>query len=116
MKYFLSLLFSIILFSCKMEKATKVEITNENDFPISVTIKTNNISHTYQNIKANETITEWYNWQGLDNNDGEWIFTVKNENTNGQDQYKHGYFTQGSLYNYVTLISKGDQLKVQISE
>ncbi len=116
MKYFLSFLFILLLNACKMEKASKVEITNENDYPITITIKTNNISHTFKNIKAKETITDWYNWDGLDNKDGEWIFIVKKENTNGEDQFKHGFFRNGNLYNYVTLISKGDELKVQISE
>jgi len=116
MKTIFILFISFVLFSCNIEKASKIVITNNNNYPISVTIKTNNISQTFSGIKPNETKEEWYQWSGLNKEDGEWNFIIINETNQTKEEYSHGFFRDGTLYNYVTLISEGDQLKVQISE
>lgn len=102
--------------SCSTKKVTEVSITNNNPYPISVKITTNNVSQTFENIKPDEKFVALYDWTKLEKRDGQWVFRIQNENNKGADEFTHGYYTNGELFNYLTLISKGDQLKVQISE
>lgn len=112
------ILFTAITFfiSCSTRTVTEVRITNENPYPISVKITTNNVSQTFSGIKPKEEFTGIYDWTTLEKRDGQWVFRIENENNKGADEFTHGYYTNGELFNYVTLICKGDQLKVQISE
>ena len=109
--------FALVLFiSCSTKTVTEVRITNENPYPISVKITTNNVSQTFAGIKPGEKFVGIYDWTTLEKKDGQWVFRIQNDNNKGADEYTHGYYTNGELFNYVTLICKGDQLKVQITE
>lgn len=113
----LYVIFSLCLFSaCSTKKVTEFNITNNNNYPISVKVTTNNVSQTFAGIKAGEKFTGLYDWTTLEKKEGQWVFRVQNDQTKGADEFTHGYYTNGELFNYVTLDCKGDQLKVQISE
>lgn len=111
--FFLTIAF---LISCSTKKVTEMNITNNNSYPISVRVTTNNVSQTFENIKPGEKSVALYDWTALEKKDGQWVFRIQNDHTKGADEFTHGYYTNGELFNYVTLVSKGDQLKVQISE
>ena len=113
----LIIIFCLAIFnSCSTKKVTEFRITNENAYPISVRVTTGNLSQTFASIMPNEKFTGIYDWTMLEKSDGEWVFRISNDQTGGADEFRHGYYTNGELYNYVTLISKGDQLKVQVTE
>lgn len=111
--YICSVLF---IASCNTDKVTEVHILNENNYPISVKIITNNIDTIFKNIAPAEQFTGLYNWTKLQDSAGQWEFHIYNANTNNYDKFTHGYFKHGELSNYVDLECKGDQLKIKISE
>lgn len=104
------------LLSCSTNKVTEFKITNKNKYPISVEVRTNNIHQTFAGIQPEQNFVANYDWTLLEKKDGQWIFRIQNDLTKGADEFTHGYYTNGELFNYVTLESQGDQLKVQISE
>ncbi|MBL7772012.1 MAG: hypothetical protein JNM95_04005 [Chitinophagaceae bacterium] len=110
----LLIFFVTSLFSCSYDKITKVDIENRNKHTIEVGIKTNNVSQSYGPIKAGERMSTTYNWTELNQEEGQFVFTVKHS-TGGVDSFTHGFIRKGELYNYVYLISEQDQLKVEIS-
>jgi hypothetical protein len=110
------ILLSCLLASCSFKKVTEVNIKNENDFPISLTIKANNSLQTFTSIKAHSEYNGIFDWTNIEKKDGQWIFFVKNENTGGIDSFSHGYFIKGELNSFADLICKGSELKVNISE
>ena len=117
MKNVILMLFCFLLINaCSTEKVTHVKIINNNAFPISVNITTNNVKQSFTNIKPNETFEGIYNWTNLNKEDGQWQFDIINDVSKGMDSYKHGYFSHGELYNFLSLQCKGDQLKVDISQ
>lgn len=115
MKNTLIVFMLMLLAACGLDKMTKVKIINHNDFPISVTLKTNNISQKFEHIASQETFQGSYIWTGLDDSEGQWHISVKNDNTNGIDTFVHGYFINGDLGNYFDAECTGDQLKIRIS-
>ena len=116
MRYILALVFCCTLFSCSTNKVTEVNITNENDYPLSVTVRALNCSQTFSGIQPHAEFRGIFDWTTIEKGDGEWIFLIKNENSGGVDSFSHGYFTKGELFSYAELSSKGSQLKVKISE
>ncbi len=114
------IVFSCLIFlfcvSCSTKKVTEFRITNENNYPINVKVSTGNVTQTFSGIKPAEQFTGIYDWTLLEKKDGEWLFSIENAQTGGAVDFHHGYYSNGELYNYVTLISKGDQLKVQVTE
>lgn len=117
MRQLIFLLLVCFFISCSTKKVTEVSITNENAYPVSVRITTNNVSQTFSGIKPGEEKKVIYDWTALEKKaEGQWVFRIENENTKGADEFTHGYYNNGELFNYVTLVCKGDQLKVQISE
>jgi hypothetical protein len=104
------------LLSCSTNKVTEFKITNKNNYPISVKVTTNNIQQTFAGIQPEQTFVGNYDWTALEKKDGQWVFRIQNDITKGADEFTHGYYTNGELFNYVTLECQGDQLKVQITE
>jgi hypothetical protein len=104
------------MIACSNNKVTEITMINKNLYPISVFVTTNNVKQIFAGIKPNETFIGTYDWTALEKKDGQWIFRIQNDLTKGADEFTHGYYTNGELFNYVTLESQGDQLKVQISE
>ncbi len=116
MKVLLFLLIISGLAACSTNKVTEFKITNKNNYPISVQVTTNNIHQTFAGIQPGQTLVSNYDWTLLEKKDGQWVFRIQNDQTNGADEFSHGYYTNGELFNYVHLECKGDQLKVQIME
>jgi hypothetical protein len=118
-KHYLPILFSLsiglTLTACSFQKVSKVDIENANDYPISLTIRTNNIQETYSGIKPKERISKTYDWTKLDSTEGQFVLFVKNEQSGGVDSFTHGFIRRGELYNYLYLKSEGSELKVEIS-
>jgi hypothetical protein len=114
MKPILFILLSFTLFSCSLNKITKVTIENKNNYAIDVTIQANNISQTYANIQPKELVENIFDWTKIDKTDGEWHFIVKS--ASGRDSFAHGFFYNGELYSFVNLKCEGSQLKVEITE
>ena len=116
MRYILAIIGCCMVLSCSTNKVTEVKIANENDYPLSVTIKALNSSQTFTGIQPHTEFNGVFDWTNIDKGDGEWIFLVKNESSGGVDSFSHGYFTNGELFSYAELVSKGSELKVKISE
>jgi len=116
MKNLLMLLALSLFISCSTNTVTEVKITNENEYPLSLTIKALNCRQTFSGIQPHTEFNGIFDWTSIEKADGEWIFLVKNENSGGVDSFSHGYFTNGELFNYADLTSKGSELKVRISE
>ncbi len=116
MKHITILIALSLLLSCSTNKVTEVKVTNENDYPIAVTIKANNSKQTFSGIKPHAEFTGVFDWTNIEKKEGQWIFFIKNEKTGGSDSFLHGYFTNGELNSFAELICNGSQLKVKISE
>lgn len=116
MKNILFFIFLSLMAACSTNKVTEITITNNNPYPISVTVTTNNVKQIFAAIKPQEKFVGSYDWTSLEKKDGQWVFRIQNDQTKCADEFTHGYYTNGELFNYVSLESKGDQLKVQISE
>lgn len=112
----LSFLSFISLMGCKMDKVTRVSVTNNNEFPITFTLKTNNIEKTFENIAPKEKRVDTYTWTNIEKVDGNWRLFVKNMQSGTTDSFAHGYFTNGELSNYLEAIAEGGELKVRVSE
>lgn len=105
----------LLFISCSTQKVAKVDIINHNAYPITVKIKANNIQQSYTQIKPNERRTSTLDWTGLSQEEGEFIFFIKNENQGTLDSFSHGFIRHGELYNYIYLDANGSELKVDIS-
>ncbi len=116
MRNLVLLLCFLFCISCSTKKVTEFKITNSNTYPVSVKVTTNNVSATFANIRPGATFVGLYDWTLLEKKDGQWVFRIQNDQTKGADEFTHGYYTNGELFNYVTLVCLGDQLKVQITE
>lgn len=103
------------LFSCSYNKVSKVDIQNDNSYPITIMIKANNVSQRFGPIEAGQRVTQQFDWTKLNQEEGQFEFFVKNTKSGGEDHFTHGFIRHGELYNYIYLASKGDQLKVEIS-
>jgi hypothetical protein len=117
MKIRIAILYNIMLVtlvSCSFKNVTNVTIQNENSYPISVIVEANNISEKYIDIQPYQKIEKVFDWSNITNSDGAWHFIVQSKM--GHDSFTHGYFTNGQLYSYLNLKSKGEELKVDISE
>lgn len=116
-KFQLAFIFITFFFtSCNFRNTTEFTIHNENDYPIHVTVKTNNCDSTFSNIKPKSELITEYDWTNISKEDGQWIFVVSNAQTGGADSFAHGYFIAGELASFAELHSTGNQLKVRISE
>jgi hypothetical protein len=116
MKYFFALIGLLILNACSTKKITEVSIKNENEYSIAVTVKAVNVSQTFAHIKPHTEFKGMFDWTQVEKKEGQWIFLIKNEQSNGVDSFSHGYFENGELAGYADLISKGSELKVKIYE
>ena len=105
-----------LLSACSFKKVTEIQISNNNSYPISVTVKTNNIEQRYTAISPLSKTTKEYDWSTITKEDGQWVFFITNEHTSGIDSFSHGYYTHGELSNFAEVISEGSELKVRISE
>jgi hypothetical protein len=112
--YFFLLSF-MLLTSCNFNKVAKVDIVNSNPYPISIRMRTLNVEKSFESIPANSKITAEYDWTQLSKEEGQFIFFVTHSSTGQRDSFAHGFIRHGELYNYIYLDSKGDQLKVEIS-
>lgn len=111
---FLTLLFGLL--SCSMKKVTEVNIQNENDFPVRVTMVTNNVRETFPVLQPHTDWTGEFDWTRIEKKDGQWLIYVTDLRSGGTDSFAHGFFTQGELAGYAELICSGSQLKIKISE
>lgn len=102
--------------ACNMDKVTRVSITNNNDYPITFTLKTNNIEKSFEKIAPKEKRVETYIWTNIEKTDGSWRLFVTNIQSGNTDSFAHGYFTNGGLSNYLDAIAEGSELKVRVSE
>jgi len=106
---------SICLFiiGCNFKKVTNVELTNRNNYPVTITIRTNNVEKSFPTIPPGETIRDIYEWTNLEDREGHWdIFVASSA---GRDSFAHGYFTHAELTNYLEAISEGTELKIKLS-
>lgn len=110
------LLLTAILASCSMKKVTEVRIQNENDFPVRVTMVTNNLRDTFPVIAPHAEWTGQYEWTSIEKKDGQWIVFVTDLRTGGTDSFAHGFYRDGELAGYAELICSGSELKIKISE
>ncbi len=106
----------VFFLSCSTNKVTEVQITNENDYPIAITVVALNSRQTFTDIKPHSEFNGIFDWTHIEKADGQWVFLVRNEQTRGVDSFSHGYFTNGELFSYAELVSKGSELRVKISE
>ena len=115
MKEFLLLLSCVVcLISCDLNKYTKVYIDNQNDFPITVNLKTNNIETEFR-VAANSTIDTLRKFTDITYEDGEWEVTLKNANTNELiKKHNHGKFYQGDLANSFSMKTKGNFIQFSV--
>lgn len=111
--HFLSLM---MLASCSMKKATRIEVVNKNPYAIDFTVKANNIRHTMLGLKPGESRQEMMDWTAIEQVDGQWILLVRNLQSGAEDSFAHGFFTNGELSNFLDAESMGGQLKVKVSE
>ena len=116
MKYFFIASTFLFLTSCSTRKVTEVTIKNQNEYPISVTVQTNNCKQIFSGVKAHGEYKGEYDWTTIERKEGQWIFKVKNDMNGQTDTFTHGYFTDGELNSFADLESKGSELKVRISE
>jgi len=105
-----------VLSACGFHKTTEVSIVNHNHYPISITVKTNNIHQTFADIPAGGEKRAEYDWTDIEKKDGQWIFFVTNNTHGSTDTFAHGFYTQGELAGFAEIESEGPQLKVRISE
>lgn len=101
--------------SCSFDKDAKVDIENRNNFPVSISIEANNVKQVFGPIKPHDKIQDHFNWTNLNKDEGQFIFRVENMNTHNKDSFSHGFIRNGELYNYISLIAEGSELKVEIS-
>ena len=116
MRYFFSVLMLVFLLSCSTHKVTEVNVTNENDYSIAVTVAALNCRQTFSHIKPHSEFSGLFDWTTIVQGEAQWVFLITNENTGGVDSFSHGYFTNGELFGFADLVSKGSELKVKISE
>lgn len=114
MKNIIALLSICILFaSCDLNKYTTVHIQNKNNYPLEVSIKTNNIENIYL-VAANSNMDTLRKWTDIEREDGEWDVTLKNANTNQGKNYKHGHYFKGDLSTHFTVINKGSFVQFSV--
>lgn len=101
--------------SCHYDKVAKVDIENRNNYAVSVTVEANNVKQVFGPIEAHKKIQDQFIWTHLNKEEGQFIFRVENMTTHLKDSFSHGFIRNGELYNYISLISEGSELKVEIS-
>jgi hypothetical protein len=116
MKKIFFFLFSTILFTqCNFKKATTVNITNKNNYEISIKLDANNVTTGNVNVAANSKKETMLDWTAIDKKDGSYQLLVNHEGQ-GVDTFSHGFFTAGELTNYLDIIVENHQVKVSASE
>lgn len=113
---YFSLLFVFLLFlACKMQKATKVFIQNNNDYSILVSIKTNNLVNEYE-INAMQKLDTLRFFSDIVLEDGTWEIEIKNKINNSTQQYQHGKYFYGELSNYFSIKTKGSYVEFSVDD
>ncbi len=115
MKNLIVIVLCIGLFaSCDMNKYTSVYIDNQNNFPIEVGIKTNNIETVY-NVAANSTMDTLRKFTDIEYEDGEWEVTLTNGTTGKLiKKHNHGKYYQGDLSNSFSMKTKGNYIEFSV--
>ncbi len=93
----------------------QVSITNKENYPIEVTLKTNNLAQTFAVLQPNEKKEFDYEFSELTKIDGAYLFYVKNVTTNQVDSFSNGYLTSGDLCNYLEVYAREGILQVKAS-
>jgi hypothetical protein len=98
-----------------MKKVMQVSITNKENYPVEITLRTNNLVQTFSVIQPNEKKEFDYEFSKLTKTDGAYNFFVKNMNTQQVDSFSNGYLTSGDLCNYLEVYARGGILQVKAS-
>jgi hypothetical protein len=116
MKKFLLFISAISFFAaCNFKKATTVNITNKNNYALSIKLDANNVTTGDVKIEANSKKEVMLDWTNIDKKDGSYSLAV-NHIGQGVDTFSHGFFTAGELTNYLDIIVENHQVKVSASE
>ncbi len=108
------LLFTLLLFSaCNFKKATTVTVTNNNNYPMGVTINANNINHTIT-VGAKAKNESLMYWTDINKQDGSYLLYINHQGS--IDTFSHGAFTGGELSNYMDLVIDNHEVKINVSE
>ncbi len=115
MKSTIAFLFCILfLSSCDLNKYTKVYIENQNDYPIEVEIKTNNIETVYR-VEANGSMDTLRKFTDITLEDGQWEVKFTNAKTKQLiKKHSHGQFYHGDLANGFTIKAKGSRFEFSV--
>lgn len=107
-------LFSLFV-SCNFSKVATLDIENRNNYPVSISVEANNVKQVFGPIAPHKKMQDQFNWTDLNKEEGQFIFRVENMTTHMKDSFSHGFIRNGELYNYISLIAEGSELKVEIS-
>lgn len=116
MKYLRLFIISImlLLFQCHFDQYTRVTLINKNTYPVSVTLRTNNIVETFETVGAGQTVDHDYKWTGINEKEGVYFFQVKNESTGHTDTFSHGHYYPGELGNLLSLEMEGARYEIHV--
>jgi hypothetical protein len=113
MKLAYTILLVTIFTGCGFDNVTRVQVTNNNNYPISIYVQANNV-HTTIAVPAMQKVEQQLIFTNIEKVDGSYT-TLVTHNNQGTDSFNHGYFTNGELANYLELIVNGHEVKARAS-
>jgi uncharacterized protein YegP (UPF0339 family) len=81
---------------------------------MAVLVKANNISHLVGPVPAGKLVESTMEWTTIDKKDGSFIIQLQDANGQIIQNYEHGYFEKGELYNHIDMIVEGIVVKIKI--